>query len=148
MTPCVCAYWPVRKLPRLGEHNGIETKKFLNSAPSLAMRSIFGVLTNGWPMQPRASQRRSSTRMKMILGRAAASADRPAGAAKLSRQNHKAKNAIARRGKRACFIIIWMGFGAALKDSMINPEVTKWHRVESLCKPLCPCHLHSEWTET
>src|SRR6266550_6703177 len=74
MTPVVCAYCPVRKLLRLGEHNGMETKKFLNRAPSLAMRSIFGVFATGWPRQLNASQRRSSTRMKMMLGRAAASA--------------------------------------------------------------------------
>src|SRR5205809_278796 len=36
------------------------------------MRSTFGVLANGWPVQPSSSQRRSSNRMKTILGRSAA----------------------------------------------------------------------------
>src|SRR5207253_2845493 len=43
------------------------------------MRSMFGVLTKGWPMQPRASQRRSSTRMKTRLGRASAARTGAAG---------------------------------------------------------------------
>src|SRR5215475_1685439 len=71
MTPCVCGYFPVKKLPRLGEQSGIETKKFLKSAPSLAIRSMFGVFANGCPMQPNASQRKSSIRMKIMFGRAA-----------------------------------------------------------------------------
>src|SRR5688572_32589802 len=33
---------------------------------------MFGVLINGWPVQPSASARRSSTRIKTMLGRGAA----------------------------------------------------------------------------
>ena len=47
-------YWPVRKLARAGEQSGVVTKALRNIAPSRAMRSMFGVLRNGWPVQPRA----------------------------------------------------------------------------------------------
>ena len=67
--PCVFAYCPVRKLARDGEHNGVVIKALRNSAPSLPIRSMLGVLRNGWPVMPNSSQRKSSIRMKIMLGR-------------------------------------------------------------------------------
>src|SRR6266436_285564 len=72
MMPCEWAYWPVRKLARLGEHRGVVTNALRKVTPSRAMRSTFGVLAKGCPVQPSSSQRRSSIRMKTMLGRGAA----------------------------------------------------------------------------
>src|SRR6184192_2275764 len=69
---------PVRKEARLGEQREVVTKALENLQPSAAMRSMLGVLAKGWPdspaahMQEGAVQRRSSTRMKMMLGRCGA----------------------------------------------------------------------------
>ena len=68
----------MRKLARLGEQSGVVAKALRNSAPSRAMRSMFGVLTNGCPMQPRSSQRRSSIRMNTMFGRGGVSGSAPA----------------------------------------------------------------------
>src|SRR6478672_3566541 len=57
------------KLLRDGEQSGVVTKALRNIKPSFASRSMFGVLTIGWPVLPNASQRRSSTKMKTMLGR-------------------------------------------------------------------------------
>ncbi len=109
MTPVVCTYWPVRKLLRLGEHSGMLTKKFLNNTPSFAMRSMFGVLATGWPMQLSASQRRSSTKIKTILGFAGASAARaakpPAKISGATMQVNLARNR-AGKGARNIFIVV------------------------------------------
>ena len=70
MIPLVCAYCPVRKLARDGEQSGVVIKALRNSAPSLPMRSMLGVLMYGCPAMPSSSQRRSSIRMKTMLGRA------------------------------------------------------------------------------
>src|SRR5262249_8931982 len=64
----MCGYSLVRMLARLGEQSGVVANELRNWAPSRASRSMFGVLENGWPAQPMSSQRRSSTRMKMMLG--------------------------------------------------------------------------------
>src|SRR3954452_4341730 len=61
-------------LARLGEHSGVVANALRNMAPSRASRSIFGVRENGCPAHPRSSQRRSSTRMKMMFGRVAGAA--------------------------------------------------------------------------
>src|SRR5689334_18793949 len=55
-------------LARLGEQSGVVANALRKFAPSRASRSMCGVRENGWPVQPRSSQRRSSTRMKMMLG--------------------------------------------------------------------------------
>src|SRR4051812_35094288 len=57
------------KQARLGEQSGVVAKAFLKIAPSLARRSMCGVFTKGWPRQPSSSKRRSSMRMKTMLGR-------------------------------------------------------------------------------
>src|SRR5438045_704664 len=72
MTPFACEYRPVKKQAREGEQRGMVTKELLKYAPSAAMRSMLGVLRNGWPAQERQSQRWSSVRMKRMLGFSAA----------------------------------------------------------------------------
>ena len=59
---------PVRNVARDGAQSGVVTNAFSNNAPSCAMRSMFGVRTNEWFMQPRLSHRRSSTSTSMMLG--------------------------------------------------------------------------------
>jgi len=44
-----------RKQPLEGLHSEIVTNAFLNSTPSAASRSMFGVFRKGWPAQPMAS---------------------------------------------------------------------------------------------
>ena len=45
--PWACAYWPVRKLARLGEQSGVVAKALRKRTPSRASRSMFGSSTNG-----------------------------------------------------------------------------------------------------
>ena len=66
--PCACAYSPVRKQARLGEHNGDVTKALRNVTPSAASRSTFGVIANGCPVQCNSSQRKSSINTTTMLG--------------------------------------------------------------------------------
>ena len=68
MMPCVCGYWPVRKLARLGEQSGVVAKALTNLAPSRASRSMFAVSSSGWPAARISSQRMSSTSTKTMLG--------------------------------------------------------------------------------
>src|SRR5690348_8609115 len=57
------------KAARLGEQSGVVANALRKTAPSLARRSMLGVFTNGWPVQPSSSNRRSSIRMKTMFGR-------------------------------------------------------------------------------
>src|SRR5277367_3698032 len=61
---------PVRIDARLGEHSEVVQNMLAKRTPSLAMRSMFGVLSVGCPAQLMAFQRMSSQRMKSTLGRA------------------------------------------------------------------------------
>ena len=65
-TLCRCMYWPVRMVARLGEQSDVVTKAFAKCAPSLAMRSRFGVSRNSGPFgwKPRKSYRWSSLKMR------------------------------------------------------------------------------------
>jgi hypothetical protein len=46
-TLCRCAYWPLRKLARLGEQSELVVNALANRTPSAARRSMFGVFRNG-----------------------------------------------------------------------------------------------------
>ena len=52
----------------------VVTKVFRNLTPSAASRSMFGVLSSGWPAQPRQSARWSSVIRSRKLGFLAGSA--------------------------------------------------------------------------
>ena len=67
-------YSPVTMLARLGEHSGVTANMFRNCAPSRASRSMLGVRANGCPAAPKSSNRRSSTTMSRMFGRACAAA--------------------------------------------------------------------------
>lgn len=45
----VRAYWPLKTVPRAGEHTGLLVTPTSNRKPSAASRSMFGVCTTGWP---------------------------------------------------------------------------------------------------
>ena len=60
---------PVRMLARQGLHFGFEVKAFLNSTPSRATRSKFGVSSSGLPWTPVLSQRCWSVKKTTTFGR-------------------------------------------------------------------------------
>src|SRR5262249_36416569 len=66
--PCRRSYCPVRIDARLTQQIEVVTKLFLKRTPWLASRSMFGVCTTLLPVQPSASQRRSSARIKTMFG--------------------------------------------------------------------------------
>ncbi len=69
LMPWEWAYRPVRKQARLGEQSDVVTKALVKRAPSLAIRSMFGVFRKGCPAQLIASYRWSSVRMNTKFGR-------------------------------------------------------------------------------
>lgn len=66
--PLACGLGPVRKVARASDHNGVVVNALVKYAPSLAMRSMLGVLTYGCPAALISAQRRSSTSTNTILG--------------------------------------------------------------------------------
>src|SRR5580693_3589880 len=66
--PDVCEYRPLRIVARAGRHRELIQKAFLKSAPSRAMRSMCGVLSNGFPAIEDSSQRAPSPRKNTMLG--------------------------------------------------------------------------------
>jgi hypothetical protein len=73
-TPLACEYCPVISVARLGAQSEFVTNMLVNRTPSRAMRSMFGVLRNGWPAQDMKSNRWSSVIMTTTLGLSVASA--------------------------------------------------------------------------
>src|SRR6266540_1920491 len=68
VTPCLCAYTPLRSEARLGEHSEVVLNALRKLTPSLAMLSMCGVLRCGCPAYPTASHRRSSRSTNRIFG--------------------------------------------------------------------------------
>src|SRR5262245_40424331 len=66
--PLRCAYLPVSRLARAGQHTGVLAKVCLNSMPSAASRSILGVLTSALPIQPSDCARNWSGMMNSMFG--------------------------------------------------------------------------------
>jgi hypothetical protein len=68
-------YCPVSRHARFGEQSGVAWIACVNDAPSLAKRSILGVLRYGCPPAPNSFYLRSSTTTRMMFGRTFRSVD-------------------------------------------------------------------------
>src|SRR5215217_6444771 len=87
---------PVRMLARHGLHLGFDVNAFLNSTPSRATRSKFGVFTHVLPYAPACCQPQSSKMIKRMFGREVSAARAPGTAIEADNDNAAAR----RKGER------------------------------------------------